>query len=355
MGGDEFVVVAANLHEASGTESIAVRIRDRMGQPFDVDGEFIHVTSSVGASVYPNDGADYEVLLKNADIALYESKDAGRDRYTLYHTSMTERVSHRVALEQDLRAAIRDRQFFVEYQPLVDLKTQHIASFEALVRWHHPTRGRVSPMEFIDVAEKAGLIADIGDFVITEVCRQIAQWQQAGATVVPVAVNVSTRQLDKRCIVDLVHRCAASVHIDPALLHVELTESAFMEDRERNVAVLEELRALGIEVSVDDFGTGYSSLAYLRDLPIDCLKIDRSFVMALGTPEGDAIVEAIIRMARSRGVSTVAEGVESPAQARQLQELGATYGQGFYYSKPVAPDICASLLPATRDRIKAAG
>jgi EAL domain-containing protein (putative c-di-GMP-specific phosphodiesterase class I) len=265
---------------------------------------------------------------------------------------MVERVSKRLALEQDLRVAIRDGQFFVEYQPLVDLETQRIASFEALVRWHHPTRGRVSPAEFIDVAEKAGLIADIGNFVVTEVCRQIGEWQRGGAAVVPVAVNVSTRQFEQRSVIDLVCRATRAASIEPPLLHIELTESAFMEDRDRNVAILQELREMGVEVSVDDFGTGYSSLAYLRDLPIDCLKIDRSFVMALGTPEGDAIVEAIIRMARSRGVTTVAEGVESLAQARRLRELGANYGQGFYFSKPVAPDVCATLLLAASETVR---
>jgi predicted signal transduction protein with EAL and GGDEF domain len=300
-------VVASDLRESTGTEGIAARIRERLAEPFSIDGEMLQVTSSVGASIYPDDGADYEVLMKNADIALYESKDNGRDRYTLFDASMIERVSNRLALERDLRDAIRDGQFFVEYQPLLDLRTRQVASLEALMRWNHPERGRIPPLEFIDIAEKAGLIADIGAFVVAKFCRQIGAWQRAGVAPVPVAVNVSTRQFERHSIVDLIHEATQASGIDPSLLHVELTESAFMEERERNVGVLEELRVLGIEVSVDDFGTGYSSLAYLRDLPIDCLKIDHSFVAGLGTDEGDAIVEAIVRMAQSPGVSTVAD------------------------------------------------
>ncbi|MEP7244848.1 MAG: EAL domain-containing protein [Gammaproteobacteria bacterium] len=345
MGGDEFVVVASELRDAAGAASIAVRIRQKLAEPFDVDGQQFQVTSSVGVSVYPDDGADYELLLKNADIALYEAKDAGRDKYTLFAGSMNARVSERLAIEHELRDAIRGRQFFVEYQPLIDLRTNRIASLEALVRWRHPKRGLVPPNSFIEIAEKAGLIDDIGEFVMREACRQIGEWRNEGRAVVPVAVNVSSLQFERQGILGLVSSATEAAGIEPKLLHVELTESAFMDGHERHVSLLRELRDLGIEVSVDDFGTGYSSLAYLKHLPIDCLKIDRAFVRDMHTGDnGDAIVTAIIRMAASLGLSTVAEGVETLEQVRRLRELGATYAQGFYFSPPLAADVCGRLL-----------
>jgi predicted signal transduction protein with EAL and GGDEF domain len=344
MGGDEFVVVASQLRCVGDAAVIAARVREKLAEPFDIEGEILNVTSSVGVSVYPEDGAEYEVLLKNADIALYESKDAGRDGFTVFTSGMVQRVSERLALEHELKGAIRDGQFYLEYQPLMDLATNRISSLEALVRWYHPIRGRVPPMEFIDIAEKAGLIGEIGDFVMRQACQQIRDWELGGAVVVPVAVNVSTRQFEQQSILALVRSATESAGIEPRLLHVELTESAFMDGHERHVQLLRELRAMGIEVSVDDFGTGYSSLAYLQHLPIDCLKIDRAFVRDMCVGEGDAIVEAIIRMATSLGLSTVAEGVETPVQARRLKELGATYGQGFYFSRPVAADVCGRLL-----------
>jgi diguanylate cyclase (GGDEF)-like protein/PAS domain S-box-containing protein len=345
MGGDEFVVVASDLRDTAGAAAIATRIRQKLAEPFEVDGQQFKVTSSVGVSVYPDDGADYERLLKNADIALYESKGSGRDSFTLFSSSLTSRVSERLALEHELRDAIRDGQFYLNYQPLIDLQTNRIASLEALVRWRHPRRGLVPPMEFIEIAEKAGLIADIGEFVMREACRQIGQWRQAGASVVPVAVNVSSLQFERQGILTLVKSATEAAGISPRLLHVELTESAFMDGHERHVQLLSDLRALGVEVSVDDFGTGYSSLAYLKHLPIDCLKIDRAFVRDMHTGENaDAIVTAIIHMAGSLNLVTVAEGVETLEQVRRLRELGATYAQGFFFSPPLAADVCGRLL-----------
>ena len=344
MGGDEFVVVASELRDQSGAALIATRIREKLAEPYEVDGQELKVTSSVGVSVFPDDGADYEVLLKNADIALYEAKDSGRDTYTLFSRHLTSRVSERLAIEHELRDAIRGGQFFLEYQPLIDLDTNRVASLEALVRWRHPRRGLVPPMQFIEIAETAGLIADIGEFVMREACRQIGEWERAGATVVPVAVNVSSRQFERQAIVALVTSATEAAGISPRLLHVELTESAFMDGHERHVQHLSDLRALGVEVSVDDFGTGYSSLAYLKHLPIDCLKIDRAFVRDMHVENGAAIVTAIIHMAASLNLVTVAEGVETAEQVRRLRELGATYAQGFFFSPPLAADVCGRLL-----------
>jgi predicted signal transduction protein with EAL and GGDEF domain len=324
---------------------IACRIRDELAVPFQVGDQHFKLTASIGVSVYPDDGADYELLLKDADIALYESKEGGRNAYTVFTSEMTRRVSERLALEIELREAIQARQLYVDYQPLVNSETQRVASLEALVRWHHPVRGRVPPLQFIGVAERTGLICDVGSFVIREVCRQIGEWQREGACPVPVAVNVSTKQLEQHEFLDVLRDALRCSQISPSLLRIEITESVFMDGSDLRVQHLNELRQLGVQVSVDDFGTGYSNLAYLKNLPVDCLKIDRAFVRDIDSGGADeAIVKAIIRMARSLGLSTVAEGVETQGQARRMSELGATYIQGFYFSPPLAAADCGSLL-----------
>ena len=345
MGGDEFVVVASQLRDPAHAETIAARLRDEIAVPFDIDSKHFKLTASIGVSVFPEHGADYEVLLKNADIALYESKEAGRDAYTIFTEDMTRKVGDRLALEVELREAIHGGQFYLDYQPLVDPKTQHIASLEALVRWRHPVRGRVPPLQFIEAAERTGQICEIGAFVIREACRQIGEWQRAGAQPVPVAINVSSKQLEQRSILNVLKTALASAQISPSLLRIEITESVFLEASDIRVGHLNEMRRMGIEVSVDDFGTGYSNLAYLKHLPVDCLKIDRAFVRDIDAGGADEeIVKAIIRMANGLGLSTVAEGVETQEQARRLRELGATFMQGFYFSPPLAADACARLL-----------
>ena len=345
MGGDEFVVIAAGLRDPTTAALIASRIRENMNLPFDVDALPLQVTASIGVSVFPKDGADYDTLLKNADIALYESKEGGRDTYTIFTSEMTRRVTERLALEVELREAIKTGHLYLDYQPLVDLKTRRLASFEALVRWHHPIRGRIAPVEFIGMAERTGMICDIGDFVVRETIRQLGEWQRAGARVVPIAVNVSSNQLEQRNFVGNVATWLKDADVAPSLLRVEITESVLMDAQDVRVQRLDELRALGIEVSIDDFGTGYSSLAYLKNLPVNCLKIDRAFVKDIDTnPSEEAIVKAIMRMAHSLGLKTVAEGVETPEQARRLAELGANYAQGFYFSPPAAPDLCGRML-----------
>jgi diguanylate cyclase (GGDEF)-like protein/PAS domain S-box-containing protein len=345
MGGDEFVVVSGGLREAGLAAAIAGRVRDELAAPFEIEGQHLKVTASIGVSSYPQDGADYAILLQNADIALYESKESGRDNFSLFTAEMTRRVSERLALELELREAIHSGQFYLDYQPLVDPKTQRIASLEALVRWQHPQRGKIPPLHFIGIAERTGQICEIGAFVIREVCQQIGAWQQAGVVPVPVAINVSSKQLEQRNIIQVLKSSLASAQISPSLLRIEITESVFMDAADVRVQHLNELRQLGIQVSVDDFGTGYSSLAYLKHLPVDCLKIDRAFVRDITAGGADEeIVKAIIHMADKLGLSTVAEGVETQEQARRLSELGATYIQGYYYSPPVAADACGRLL-----------
>jgi diguanylate cyclase (GGDEF)-like protein/PAS domain S-box-containing protein len=353
MGGDEFVVIATGVRDVSSAGAIASRIREKLGATFEVDGQEITVTSSVGVSVYPDHGADYEVLLKNADIALYESKDGGRDTHRVFARSMNTRVNERLTIEHSMRAAIRENQFYVDYQPIVDLRTNKLEGLEALMRWRHPARGLVPPAIFIDVAEKSGLIAELGEFVLNHVCRQIRRWQDKGAEPVPVSVNVSARQFERQDIANLVAHAASTAGIDVRMIHVELTESAIVEGNERHLGVMRGLRALGVPVSIDDFGTGYSSLAYLKNLPIDCLKIDRAFVRDMITSvNGDAIVTAIISMAGSLGLRTIAEGVETLEQLKRLRELGAHMGQGFYFSPPLSTEAAERLLTEASRRQK---
>jgi len=344
MGGDEFVVVASGVRDTQSAGGIAARIRERLSQPFELEGTELAITSSVGVSVFPEHGAEYELLLKNADIALYEAKDGGRDAHKLFARGMNTRVSERLTIEHALRAGLREGQFYVDYQPIVDLRSNKLECLEALLRWRHPVRGLVPPAVFIDVAEKAGLIAELGELVIHKVCAQLRQWKDMGVEPVPVAVNVSSRQFEKHDIRSLLSQAAAQAGIDVRMIHVELTESAIVEGNERHLGVLRGLRALGVPVSIDDFGTGYSSLAYLKNLPIDCLKIDRAFVRDMITSvNGDAIVTAIINMARSLGLRTVAEGVETLEQLKRLRELGATQGQGFYFSPPLSVEAAERL------------
>ena len=353
MGGDEFVVIATGVRDVTSAGAIASRIREKLGAQFEVDGQELTVSSSVGVSVFPDHGADYEVLLKNADIALYESKDGGRDTHRVFARSMNTRVNERLTIEHSMRAALRENQFYVDYQPIIDLRTNKLEGLEALMRWRHPTRGLVPPAVFIDVAEKSGLIAELGEFVLNHVCRQIRKWHDRGAEPVPVSINVSARQFERQDIANLVAHAAATAGIDVRMIHVELTESAIVEGNERHLGVMRGLRALGVPVSIDDFGTGYSSLAYLKNLPIDCLKIDRAFVRDMITSvNGDAIVTAIIHMASSLGLRTIAEGVETLDQLKRLRELGANMGQGFYFSPPLSTEAAERLLTEASRRQK---
>ena len=352
MGGDEFVVVATKLKDPEDAAVIARRLREKVSAPFEIDGQEMPVTTSIGVSLFPQDGRDYELLLKNADIALYEAKARGRDTYSLFVSKMNARVSERVGLEHALRAAIRGEQFFLEYQPIVDLATQKLASLEALLRWRDPVRGVIQPGEFIEVAEETGLIADLGDFVLRRICAQLREWLDLNIDVVPIAFNVSSRQIERQDMLSVITAATGEAWIDPKLLHFELTESALMAGHERHTPVLTRLRELGLKVSVDDFGTGYSSLSYLKHLPIDHLKIDRAFVRDLcASANGDAIVTAIIHMAASLGLGTIAEGIESLEQLRRLRELGATMGQGFYFSRPLSAEACLRLLTESARRL----
>ena len=344
ISGDEFVVVSMAL-ETKVFDAIARRITSHLRAPLVISGRDYTVSVSMGVSVYPIDGSTAAELLRSADIALYQAKERGRDNYQFFAREMNQRVHERMALEQALRVALQERQITVHYQPIVDLRTQKIAALEALARWRHPTLGNVPPAQFIPVAEESGLIVELGESIFRQVCHQISAWTSAGLPVVPVSVNVSAQQLQRTNIRERVLAICSEAGVNPRLLQVELTESTVMREIDRQVGAIEGLRAAGVRISIDDFGTGYSSLSYLKHLPIDHLKIDRSFVRDMAVDANDAaIVSAIISMARSLRLETIAEGVETTQHAMRLASLGCGYAQGYLYSMPVPAAECAKLL-----------
>jgi len=307
------------------------------------------VTASLGLALCPRDGQDLETLLKRADIALYSAKEAGRDCYRVFAGDMDVRVNEGVALEQALRHSLGTDQFYMVYQPVVDLRTGRLGSLEALMRWRHPELGMIMPAHFIPAAEKTGLIVELGLQALRMVLAQMREWLDAGVPIVPVAINVSTMQFDRTDFAALVAQLAAEADVDPRWLRFEITESAVIKETQKLIATLQTLRALGSQVLIDDFGTGYSSLSYLNELPISALKIDRAFVRDL-SPETArrSVINAVVDMARRLGLFTVAEGVETAEQQSVLRRLGCDFGQGYFYSKPVIARDCRALLEDLR-------
>jgi len=345
MGGDEFVIVAPLMPDTDAVEQLALRLQAAVSAPVMLEEEHVTVTASIGIAVCPRDDADAKTLLKRADLALYQAKEVGRHCHRFFAPDMDRRLSQHVALEQALRNAIGSEQIFMEYQPVIDLRSGRLASLEALMRWRHPKKGMIPPAQFIPVAEKSGLIVELGQHALEIVLAQARAWLDADVPIVPIAVNVSPLQLDRYDFAALVAQLAAQAGVDPAWLRFELTESAVMKDPDKLIGALQKLRALGSQVLIDDFGTGYSSLSYLNRLPIDTLKIDHAFVRDLGTDTTRiSIVHAVIDIAKKLNLSTVAEGVETIEQATLLLETGCDYAQGYYYSRPVAARHCRSLL-----------
>lgn len=345
MGGDEFVVIASLLPNVSAAESIAARLVATAQAPIILEDTTVSVSASIGISIYPNDGIDAETLLKHADIALYQAKENGRNGYKRFTPNMNVEVGEQVALEQALRHALGTEQLFVEYQPVINLATEQLESFEALVRWRHPELGYVPPMRFIPAAEKCGLIDILGAEVLRKAFMQLAQWQREGVPLAPVAVNISPLQLQRTTLSTLVQELSLEYDVDPQWVHFEITESALLLRNTELIVTLETLRALGSKISIDDFGTGFSNLSYLKHLPVDTIKIDRAFVRDVAIDAGDAaIVASICAIARELRLRIVAEGIETREQLAKLRELGCLYGQGYYFSKPVAAPLCRDML-----------
>lgn len=336
LGGDEFALLLKDCAQMAQTANLAQQVLDAFKTPFLIEGQALFITASIGISLFPNDALSAEQLLRNADAALFKAKRGGRETYALYTEELTAHAQQRVELASELRRAIRQNELRVFYQPVHDLTTRRIRGVEALVRWEHPVRGMVSPGEFIPVAEQSGLIGDIDDWVLRAACTQMGQWQAAGVPLDFVAVNISSRQFIQGDLDLQVAAILRDTGLNPALLELEVTESAVMQDPEQALEQLHRLRELGLSLAIDDFGTGYSSLLRLKRMPVQKLKIDQGFVAGLPGDEDDiAIVQAIIALARSMGMKVLAEGIESAEQAAFLFDSGCQLGQGYWFAKPM--------------------
>jgi len=335
MGGDEFVVLLEHVEEPETYAILAKKIIASLAVPMSVGGHTVQIGASIGIACCPDDGNDATSLMKQADAAMYSAKSVGRGTYRFFQASMTEKAGQRLQLEMELRSAVGNGELELFYQPKVSLITGAPCGVEALVRWRHPRRGLVSPADFIPIAEETRIIDDLGNWVLEEACRQAQAWQEEGLGRIKIAVNISARQLQGSELVDRIAGLAKKYGVPPSCLEVELTESVVMANPEEISGVLTRLRATGVTVAVDDFGTGYSSLAYLRRLPIDVLKIDRSFVMSADRDEGDAeVVKIIIALGQALNLDIVAEGVETESQADFLASCGCSMAQGFLFSRP---------------------
>ena len=336
FGGDEFKLLIEDFQETTFIKRIVDKIQRAFKEPFEYEGQLIHLTVSIGVSVYPEDGQSFDVLVRNADTALSQAKQFGSNQYQFYSKELTEAALESVFIENALRVAIEEEQLFLLYQPQLDLNKQHLTGLEALIRWDHPEIGIVSPAKFIPVAERTGMIEEIGRWVLETACRQGKVWLDAGYEFGRIAVNVSGSQLTRGDFHEVACEVLDRTQLPPERLELEVTETFIMQNAEQASNTLNKLRAKGIRTAIDDFGTGYSSLSYLKKLPIDKLKIDRSFVNELpDSPDGFAIIDAIISLGKALNLTLIAEGVETKAQESNLVDLGCQQGQGFLYSKPL--------------------
>ena len=347
-GGDEFLLLLAAIQQPADAAGIAAKIVTALDKPVSIGGTEVHVSASLGISVYPGDGADADTLVAHADEAMYFAKQQGRNGFQFFSAGISVFSRERLDFERDLRSALSLKQFEVHYQPKIDVISGRMNSVEALVRWRHPTRGLVGPLEFIALAEESGLIFSIGEWVLREACRQAREWQIDGLPFIRIAVNISPGHFRQPRFLEMVRSALVDHDLDPQYLEIELTETTVMDHADGSVAILEELSRMGVLVSIDDFGTGYSSMSYLRRFPIDKLKIDRSFIKDLTThADAAAIVKAIISLGHSLQLKVVAEGVETAQQLEQLRELGCDQFQGFYRSAAVLPGELAQFAATT--------
>ncbi len=345
FGGDEFAVMLTHIDGARHVVELIGSIREALHAPFDLDGQELFATTSVGVSLFPYDGKESQSLLKNAGSALYRAKKSGGDNYRFYTEDMNSKASKQFALETSLRHAIDNEEFVLHYQPRMAVDSLKITGVEALVRWQHPQLGLLSPIEFIPLAEDNGLILPIGEWVLRTACRQNREWQERGFNAMRVGVNVSARQFQQEHLAEIVLQILDQTGLAPKYLDLELTESSIMSNAQATIDVLTRLKAMDVTISIDDFGTGFSSLSYLKRLPIDALKIDKSFVRDITTdPDDAALVMAIVTLAHNLRLQVIAEGVETEEQLRFLQLLRCDEVQGYLFSKPLPAEGLEQLL-----------
>lgn len=344
QGGDEFVVLLPEVNTVQDAVLTAEKLIAAMTQPILIDGHRLHVTLSIGISLYPDDSKDIDELIKNADTAMYQAKKNGRNSFQLFAPEMNARAVARQSVEQELHHAIEHRQFVLHYQPKVNLENGTITGAEALIRMQKPDHTLVCPMQFVSIAEDCGLILPIGRWVMREACRQAQAWLLSGLDLDQISVNVSSKEFHSKNFLPGIRTILKDTGLDPHRLELELTESGLMQNTKYTTTVLYTLKELGVQIAIDDFGTGYSSLSYLHRFPIDTIKIDQSFVQDIDGDTGDAIVSAVISMGMNLNQRVVAEGVETQQQLAFLQSHNCAEGQGFYFSRPLAADKFAELL-----------
>jgi len=345
LGGDEFLIVLTDVKDIPGAAVAAERLMDAMIAEFVVQGHLLRVSCSLGISIFPEHGADGETLIRNADAAMYSAKDYGRNNFQFFTQDMNAEVVERLTLESSLRLALEKRELFLVYQPQMEIASGRITGLEALLRWQHPELGLVPPDKFIRIAENSGLIVPIGEWVLRTACSQARKWQDEGLPTVSVAVNVSAVQFRQEGFRKLIDRVLRETGLAPEYLELELTESLLLSNADVTLSVLRGLKAMGLKLAIDDFGTGYSSFSYLKHFPVSKLKIDRSFVREVAAnPDDAAITTAIISMAKSLNLKVIAEGVEDEAQMSFLRAHQCDEIQGYYFSKPLAPEEAADKL-----------
>jgi len=345
QGGDEFVVLLSYVERAEDAALCAQKMLEAIALPHRFDLHDLHISVSIGISIYPDDGQDVATLIKSADTAMYHAKGAGRNNYKFFEQDMNARAVQRQSIEASLRRALERQEFVLYYQPKINLHSGMIVGVEALIRWQHPEQGLLPPAQFVPVAEDCGLILPIGRWVLREACLQARVWQQAGLPPIIVAVNTSALEFCTEDFLKNIHAVLEETNLEPRYLELELTESVLMKDIESTDSLLHALSDLGIKLAIDDFGTGYSSLSYLRQFPIDTLKIDQSFVAKTCNSQDDAtIVSAVISMSKSLKLSVIAEGVETPEQYAFLLAQNCDEGQGYYFGRPMVAEALAALL-----------
>lgn len=344
LGGDEFTVVLSDVPDTAHVETIARRILESLSQPIALQSHNPVVTPSIGIAIYPMDGDDPDSLIRNADTAMYVAKAEGRACFRFYNEEMNAKAVEQLKMEEELRHGMQNGELELRYQPQIEVATGDVVSLEALVRWKHPLRGMVSPAEFIPVAERTGQIIELGEWVMSQVAKDCLYWDTLGLHQFRVSVNISPLQFNQTGLSQFVRGFIEKSQMLPHRLELELTESAIMTDAEANIVKLKELKAIGLDLAVDDFGTGYSSLSYLKRFPIDTLKIDQSFVADLNSPDGAAIIDAILALSKTLKLRVIAEGIETFEQMRYLVDMKCDLLQGFYLSMPVYPEEVPNLL-----------
>jgi diguanylate cyclase (GGDEF)-like protein len=352
MGGDGFTILLPHINTPEAALVIANRIRKLLGRPFVVDSQELVITASIGIAVYPDDATEASALIMDAETAMYAAKESGRDTCHYYSASLTERAIARLSTGTALRLALQRNEFFLLYQPQVDADSGHIRSVEALIRWRHPVKGLISPVDFIPLTEELGLIMPIGTWVLRTACQDAMRWRAMGLPPLQIAVNLSAVQFRNPRLLDEILSTLAETGVGVEQLELEITESTLMEDAASALNLMHALRSHGIHIALDDFGTGYSSLQYLKQLPLSKLKIDRAFVRDLPESKADeAIIRAVVVMAKALGMRVLAEGVETQAQSQALTRMGCDSLQGYLYSKPVSFDAIATLLQQQTQKV----